>query len=154
MYHHFPMGFPGVCAVLLIHGLMKVAQINATDRTEIEPPPTINGRAIVPLPLEANATVSVQCVSYQDGGVRHTKWHVQFSGETNPRVININDETDPFVISGLTMQTLTIINITQNMQDLRVWCALNPAEPDLRFQFKFLGRLPMLVRIVYKHTYK
>ena len=114
--------------------------------TETYPEPTINGIAIVPLPLEENATVTVQCVARQNGQLAITSWGLQYSGQENKEFFDLYNETDPFEVGGELRKNLTIIRITQRLQDLILWCGVGDTLTEPRFQFRFLGWFPVFAR--------
>ena len=105
--------------------------------TEIQPEPDYMGRAVIILPEEKNATVSVQCVSFQDGNLRVTFWFIQRFGERQPEPIFLS--STQFVRSGGVNQILTIVNITQDLDRAEIWCGPVDVQIEPRFLLGFEG---------------
>ena len=103
------------------------------------PEPDYENRTVIILPEEENATVTFQCVAFQDGGLRDTFWLIQPYGASEMELESILDFPQ-IVRSGPQFQNLTIVNITSNLDRAQVWCG--PAEGQLqpRFLLGFEGK--------------
>ena len=105
--------------------------------TLIQPEPDFGRRAVIILPQEENATVSVQCISFQDGALRLTFWFVQRSRDSTPQSIPIY--SSQFVRNGHTGEILTIVNITQDLDRAQIWCGPIDDLIESRFLLGFEG---------------
>ena len=122
--------------------LMTIAETTKAARysTTIIPEPTYMDMAIVVLPVESNATVSVQCFAYQDGGLRDTVWYIERVGE-NFQALKSVDNGGVAVFGGATRNIVTIVNATQDMHRAVILCGPSVDQLSRRFLLTFPGKL-------------
>ena len=111
----------------------------ATFSTVTFPQPDYDNRTVIILPEEENATVTFQCVAFQNGVLRDTVWYIQPYGvsEMDLNSILINPQ---FVRSGAQNQNLTIVNATSDLDRAEIWCGPNVDQIELRFLLGFEGK--------------
>ena len=109
----------------------------ATFSTVTYPDPDYNNRAVIILPEEENVTVTFQCITYQNGGLRDTVWFIQSYGASQlESILNFPQ----FVRSGPQNQYLTIVNATPDLDRAEVWCGPSVHQVQPRFLLGFEGK--------------
>ena len=109
---------------------------SATFSTVIYPEPDDDGKAVITLPEEVNATVTIQCIAFQDGGLRDTAWFIQPYGASQlESILNLPQ----FVRSGPQNHNLTIVNATSNLDRAEIWCGPSIDQAEPRFLLKIEG---------------
>ena len=100
------------------------------------PEPDYDNRTVIILPEKENATVTFQCITYQDGGLQDTSWFIQPYGASQPEsILNFPQ----FVRSGAQSQNLTIVNVTTDLDRAEVWCGPAVGQVEPRFLLGFEG---------------
>ena len=134
------MVLTSICSLVLV--LMTLAGTNravAQFSTTSIPEPTYMGMAIVVLPLESKATVTLQCWAFQIGALRNTLWYIQRVGEEIEHLIDMGDSNSFAMITGDTRYNATLIKFTQDLHRAVILCGPNDGEVDRRFLLTFPG---------------
>ena len=122
--------------LLLVVVLLLIADA-ASFSTVIYPEPDYDVRAVIMLPEEENATVTFQCVAYQDNALRVTFWFVQRYGDSEQQDIPLN--STQFDRSGTERENLTVAIITQDLDRAEIWWGPSNNQREPRFILGFEG---------------
>ena len=125
--------------VLVFVVVFSPRTVAATFSTVTYPEPDYENRTVIILPEEENATVTFQCLAFQDGGLRFTQWFIQPNGASEMELEGILDFPQ-FVRSGSLFQNLTIVNATSDLDRAQVWCGPGVGQAEPRFLLGFEGK--------------
>ena len=125
-----------LCVLLVVLALSPRTDAVNFD-TVIQPEPDFGDKAVIILPEEENATVSMQCVALQDDQLRITFWFIQRLGDDTPKSISLNNTR--LVRSGFANSNMTIFNIAQDLERAQIWCGPVDDQIHSRFLLGFEG---------------